>query len=648
MPNNNPFHLLPKLSLIILFLISAIITIPISSAIMTSDSAILNLKLEIPVSFETTPNSTFMYLDVDFVMIPSDDSRQRVISSRFSPPPLSVDEEVAKFQITSTDNTIIKSEFLVETSSFSTPVTSKVNFPLENLDPVYLPYLLSSDVFDINNDIRSLATDLSQGNDDLFKVVFSISKWVNENVEYDLDTMSSQTLSASWVLDNRKGVCTEYSSLMVALLRSIGIPSREVSGVAFTDSSLFPTDWGFHSWVEVYFPGHGWVSFDPTYGQHGYIDAGHIKLNVDAERAGKNSFSWRGRDVEVIPGETILDVEIISLNNDVASSKLSAKTSVLEKVVGQDSYNFLKIDLTNNNNYYIAETLRVTGVDGLQFISPRSQSVALAPGESVSIYIIFKVSRNLDEGFIYTFPLRFHLNGEPFSSEIKAQKGGIIIPEEDVLIFQDEEKVLVPGLACSTESVARVNDFLLIECESLNEEGILCFDKNCVMVNGNMSVSTLQAEPGIFTKPVLFESYSGSLRLAYVNYLVIDDASISLSGTVHSSILEPSHNGFLNVSLKKDSSSIPKNVKLSIHHDYFTEEIYVGDVDGEFIFNLQFPARNLKKGTNQLMINTTFFDVLGKEFSENSIVEINVEKLSLLDEIDFFFRKVYFWLKNLW
>ncbi|MCC7574548.1 transglutaminase-like domain-containing protein [Candidatus Woesearchaeota archaeon] len=621
--------------------------IPVS-AVLKSDSAVFDLRFDTPISFVVEQDSSFLYLDVEFVMVPLSDGRQVVLSSSFFPDFVSFEDGVAKFRLNKADDIVLVSQFRVQTSKAVVPVMSKVDFPLKNLDPVFLEYVLPSDVFDVNEDINSLAVQLSQGNDDLFKVVFLLAEWVNKNVVYDLDTVSSDKLPASWVFEHRKGVCTEYSSLLISLLRSLGIPAREISGVAYTDSSLFPTGWGFHSWVEVYFPGYGWVSFDPTYGQFGLVDAGHIKLGSGSD-AVKNSFSWRGRNVDVIPGETGLNVSILSKQGSADKSMLSVSLSVLEDEVSKGSFNFLRVDLQNNNDFYVAETLRLSGVDGLRFLSSRSKSLALGPGEKKSVYFVFEVTNKLSDNFMYTFPLRLFVGNQFFSSEIKVFKGSSIVLEEDVLLFLDEEKELVLGLRCEATPIIRVGESLLVSCDYLNDEGLLCLGDFCEFVNEDFYLSLEMFEPGFFSRPVLFESSkSGSSRLSFVKFLVIDNSSLDLSKTYQSDVINPSDIGFLNISLKKNSSSVPLNVSLFIVHDYFVEEMFFDSVDNEVVFIFNFPARNLKKGINEFLVNVTFVDVLGNQFFEELYLEVSVEGLSLLDEVDFFFRKVYFWFKNLW
>jgi transglutaminase-like putative cysteine protease len=63
----------------------------------------------------------------------------------------------------------------------------------------------------------------------------------------------------------RKGVCQDFTHIMIAICRSWGIPARYVSGYLFTDSQgdRSSPD-ATHAWVEVFLPSLRWVGFDPT------------------------------------------------------------------------------------------------------------------------------------------------------------------------------------------------------------------------------------------------------------------------------------------------------------------------------------------------------------------------------------------------
>lgn len=75
-----------------------------------------------------------------------------------------------------------------------------------------------------------------------------------------------------FLFESKKGYCDNFSTSMVVMLRSVGIPSRWVKG--FSTGEVVESDGerdvylirnkNAHSWVEVYFEGYGWIPFEPT------------------------------------------------------------------------------------------------------------------------------------------------------------------------------------------------------------------------------------------------------------------------------------------------------------------------------------------------------------------------------------------------
>jgi len=72
-----------------------------------------------------------------------------------------------------------------------------------------------------------------------------------------------------FLFDSKKGLCQDFSTAMNVMLRMLGIPSRQMSG--FSAGTLDDKTHQHlvnaveaHSWVEVFFPGYGWIPFEPT------------------------------------------------------------------------------------------------------------------------------------------------------------------------------------------------------------------------------------------------------------------------------------------------------------------------------------------------------------------------------------------------
>jgi hypothetical protein len=77
-----------------------------------------------------------------------------------------------------------------------------------------------------------------------------------------------------FIFDLRKGYCDYYATAMVVLARAAGIPARYVVGYlgdAYDqiEGAYVITADQAHAWPEIYFPGHGWVAFEPTGGRTG-------------------------------------------------------------------------------------------------------------------------------------------------------------------------------------------------------------------------------------------------------------------------------------------------------------------------------------------------------------------------------------------
>ncbi len=65
-------------------------------------------------------------------------------------------------------------------------------------------------------------------------------------------------------LESRLGVCQDFAHVMIAVVRSLGIPCRYVSGYLYNNKQDRSVADATHAWVEAYLPQTGWIGFDPT------------------------------------------------------------------------------------------------------------------------------------------------------------------------------------------------------------------------------------------------------------------------------------------------------------------------------------------------------------------------------------------------
>lgn len=105
--------------------------------------------------------------------------------------------------------------------------------------------------------IQQIAKSIT-GETDL-ELVENIYNYVTDNMEYGGYAKDAE--GAIKAVEKRKGDCTEYSCLFVAICRAKNIPAKVISGY-ITKFNITPK----HNWAEVYLKDYGWVPFDPTLG----------------------------------------------------------------------------------------------------------------------------------------------------------------------------------------------------------------------------------------------------------------------------------------------------------------------------------------------------------------------------------------------
>lgn len=105
----------------------------------------------------------------------------------------------------------------------------------------------------------------------LSEVLLGLNSWIYHNFAYTPGVTEIST-PISQIVAQRRGVCQDFAHLMLAILRSNGLPARYVSGYieAFdpeqSDANLVGAA-ASHAWVEVLLPGGYWWGLDPTNNQ---------------------------------------------------------------------------------------------------------------------------------------------------------------------------------------------------------------------------------------------------------------------------------------------------------------------------------------------------------------------------------------------
>lgn len=155
--------------------------------------------------------------------------------------------------------------------------------------PIYRNYTGAENMLEADDPVLiALSNSICAGKDSVVDNASAIYKWLanEENMQYEVQTTE---LSAREAYDQGKGDCSEFSNLMVTLLRIQGIPARKVLGLLIVEqtedgwkqinSPSIGESWEYsvvydgstatfnmpgHAWIEYYVPGYGWIQCDPT------------------------------------------------------------------------------------------------------------------------------------------------------------------------------------------------------------------------------------------------------------------------------------------------------------------------------------------------------------------------------------------------
>jgi transglutaminase-like putative cysteine protease len=127
---------------------------------------------------------------------------------------------------------------------------------------------------DLPQRVRDLADRIAGDEPTVYDQVRAVEGWLQANTEYDLDIPEDPPgvdPVDHFLFERRRGFCEHIASAMAVLLRARGIPTRIVTGFGPGERNPFSghydvRDSDAHAWVEVLYPGVGWVPYDPTFG----------------------------------------------------------------------------------------------------------------------------------------------------------------------------------------------------------------------------------------------------------------------------------------------------------------------------------------------------------------------------------------------
>ncbi|HEY70091.1 MAG TPA: DUF58 domain-containing protein [Anaerolineae bacterium] len=158
----------------------------------------------------------------------------------------------------------------------------------------------------VPDDVLALARDLTAIEATPYDRAIALESYLRE-LDYSLDVSlapAGRDVTQYFLFTLEEGYCDYFATAMVVLSRAAGIPARLITGHVAEqyDESLgayLVTEDQAHAWAEIYFPGYGWIPFEPT--------PGRAELERPAE------------PLPTIPASTPLDMEPIEEKPEISN-----------------------------------------------------------------------------------------------------------------------------------------------------------------------------------------------------------------------------------------------------------------------------------------------------------------------------------------
>ncbi len=653
--------------LVVFMFLSLLMLAPLVSAgqdMSTELFSAKDLKIDLELSGKInivldSSQAAIDYVTANLSFRPQKSSQQKVTSLEYVPMTEGAGENYGYFRWNSPSSQLTYTmSSTIETIEYLPPVKKDIRFPVLNLPDDVLIYTQPSEMIDSDSAaVVRMATKLAEGESELYSVVFNIGKWVEENVEYDLNSLTAEaTYSASWVLDKRSGVCDEISTLFIAMVRSLGIPARYISGLAYTNFQD-KNDWGAHGWAEVYFPNVGWVPFDVTYSQFGYVDPTHIilKYSVDSNEPAIK-YQWLGKDVSLEPDE-MKTTAALKMVHGQADPKVSLSIVPHKREIGFGSSNLLEASVTNIRDRTLVADVHLTRIIGLTTKDSWTRYVLLNPGETKKIYWTVATDSDWKPSYYYTYPLNLSSGSVTVSSSFTEKGDGTYLSFSEVSDLRKAKEDSTTksytrdvSFECETSPEHLHLDMNpLITCTITNAGNTVltdlktCIDTECetlslgIAKSGEMSHFLSDYEAGERTL-TLRASNTRVSKIEEFDVELLDAPLITLSDITAPSTVDWGYAFDVKFSIEKTSYSIPQSisVKMLDREVASKEDLTVGE---KHIISVD-PSL-LLAGESDVKVLVTYKDALGRDYSSTKSFHITLEGAPFLKQLEAFFINIW-------
>jgi transglutaminase-like putative cysteine protease len=661
-------------SILFLIILSIFLLIPITLA--QFDSSLYgyrDLYLDLDISSQIlleqqTGDYTVNYVQAELAFYPAETYRQTMVSFNTYPDADVEDNEVIFYW---------QRPFLgildyglnaqIHTTNEIYEIKNKIIFPMNDLPSSYDYYLQETPLIDLTKGIETRATDLAVGEDDAFIVAWKMADWVKSNIEYDLNTVTAEaSLPSSWVLESGQGVCDEITNLFLSMVRSVGIPARFVTGMAFTTSTEFSEQFGPHGWAEVYFPSYGWVPFDVTYGQYGFLDATHIKFrdSLDSDRSSVK-YEWESYGIDVIPSDLDMDVDVASTGSE-ADLPFEFDVNLIYPNLSFGSYSLIEARVENLEDYYVPVVLYLSQSTGYDIFDGTERSVILTPNEETSLYWIIQIDQTLNNDYEYYFDGAIYtMTNESTQFSFSSKKTDPHYSLSDIReLYSDKSQELQKtyssniNISCNTntentefysESAPKIQCILKNTGNTIQEGIEVCYDdseQECSEVDlGLADEETIEfnIEDLVVGQNLakITARNSELYKTDTISYTILDNPKILISDITYPEEVELNKKFTLLFNLDKNSLNTPKNVNVEITYGKTTQTLSMDELEEITLIEVEVLTNDFTEENTNFYIQINYEDNENHHYIEQTTLNIKLINLSWWDKVKLFLKGLF-------
>lgn len=451
----------------------------------------IKLKIDNVIGFDTTIENDFSIskFDVNSYFLPQSYNGSQYLNSfesNFEDDYKILSHESSTFLQFNLKESIsnknqIKNIFELESTITKPKINQKNIYPIpineiSSEDKIYLEF---KELVDLNDKIKNQASQLATGEDDLFIISTKIANWITKDITYDLKSvLENPDQTSTEVFESKQGVCKEITNLFTSMMRSIGVPTRFVTGYAYTNSeelvNYVGSNWGGHVWAEVLI-GDTWVPFDLTYNQYGFVDATHVITDKSPFiRNNGVSLDALSYGLQIVPNTLSLnnEFEIVKDKENIFDPGFDVELSGPEQL-SFDSFGYVTAKVTNKMPFYQNIFLNFAKADEIEYINEENVDniYVFKPYEEKEIHFKYKVPQ-LDENYKYTFP--FLVYNEFIESSLNVEVSKNYKKFDELKIPEQKQK-----------QTFYTNNNLYYNCNYALVENPNLINVNCIIQNPN-------------------------------------------------------------------------------------------------------------------------------------------------------------------